>query len=123
MDIDGLVLHKIVLLPHRLKDLLSGKHLAGPPGQQRKDVKFMGSQTDRLAGRGKGTRLQINPPFLIMESVSSPLLFPPRVAQLNLDAGQELGQLKGVGQVIVGPQLQQTDFVLQPAACRQHDHR
>src|SRR5579859_3746142 len=86
-------------------------------------LELAGGKLDRLAFPGHFLAAKIDGQIFETEHGVGQLAGSLGAAQERLDAGQQFGYFEGLGQVIVGAQLQSCDPVVDTSASGQHQNR
>jgi hypothetical protein len=124
VHVDGAVKRLQLAAAHGLHDLVAREHAAGALGQRHQQVELVGGELGRLARHGDGAGVAVD-----LQRAKAQGLCGGRAAALGApaqhgaDARQQLARLKGLGQVVVGAQLQADDAVHRVALGGEHQHR
>ncbi len=123
MDIERLGVSDIVAAPHPVDELSSGHHAARVAQQHLQEFKFFQWQRDQLTGDGDLVALDVHPHRPARNARGHELFGFGVAAKHRLDAGQQLPGRVGLGDVVVGADLQSDHFVHFAVLRGQHDHR
>jgi hypothetical protein len=102
-------------------ELRAADHLAGSRREQSEQARLGGAELIRLAARTQHAhRAQVDallaePQLVDLTGTSH------RAAQQRVDAQQQLAQVEGLGEVVVGAQFEAADAVLVASALRRED--
>ncbi len=105
---------------HLVEELVAGKDAAGVARQRAKQLVLVGGEGLALAIHRHLAGGQVDHQAAALETRRLAGLGPP---QHRADARQELARIEGLGEIVVGAQLQPDDLVGVVAARRHHDHR
>ncbi len=125
VDVDRARLAGVVVAPHPLEQLLAAEHLTGIADQEREQLERLWLDGQRLAVAQDLVASQIHSnPSEIDRAHGCPrlrLLFGP--PQQGADAGLELAQAEGLGDVIVGAELEAEHLVQLAVPRGEHQDR
>src|SRR5262245_7764466 len=105
--VDGAVVGLPVEAAGGLQDAVAGEDPAAVPHQQAEQLELRGGQLQGAAGEPGGARLPLDLERPHLDRGAA--LAAGAAAQHRLQARRQLARLEGLGQVVVGPQLQADD--------------
>src|SRR3569833_1941928 len=111
-----------VKAPHRLEDLLAGQHLAGVGEEQLQQRVFGTGQVEGPAVAGDLAGDGVHPQPRVLQAVAA-ARGRHAEAQQRAYAGQEIVQLAGLDEVVVGARVQAGHPVADRVASGEHEHR
>ena len=100
-----------------------GQHLAGMDHQQSQQIVFLGRELDLLASHASPMRRTRSTDEIARTNTGALALRLEAVAQRGAQARHQLLHAEGLGDVIVGAEIERLDLAALVVADRQHDDR